>query len=225
MAAQEFFLPDPSGERLVNVCGVSNRAGAGLAVCKWPMNLVRVCVQGGLPGVDHDSFLAIFRKAVSLWTDAAQLDVEFIEDASRGHLVAKAGRPGRLDQFDGPGGVLAWCELPCGNTSPQTQLQMRFDPAEAWTDSELLFLTIVHEIGHGWGLPHSEFPGNIMQPFLNLSLRALGSHDFSQIIGRYGRRQTPPPVTPVPPTVPVPPSVPEGTLVLNGKRYHIIQAS
>jgi hypothetical protein len=218
-------VPPGAPEVLVNPCGVSNRAGAGLQVCKWPMHEVRICVEGDLPTVPHADFLAIFQAAVKWWSDIAQLDLAFVDSPSQANIYAKVGRAGPIDQFDGPQGVLAWCELPCGNVSPQSQLQMRFDPAEAWTDRTLMFLTIAHEIGHGFGLPHSQFKGNLMQPYLNLNLRELGADDRSGIWGRYGRRTTPPPAVP-PPSIPGGPSGPSGvgTLTLDGKTYRIVPA-
>jgi hypothetical protein len=212
-------------EQLVNVCGVSNRAGAGLQVCKWPMHVVRIFVEGELPGVPNDRFRSAFGRAVMFWTEIAQLDIEFLESPQGANIYAKAGRPGQIDQFDGPGGVLAWCELPCGSAGPQSQLQMRFDPAETWTQDALLVLTTAHEIGHGFGLPHSTFKGNLMQPYLNLNLRELGADDRSGIWGRYGRRTTPPPAVP-PPSIPGGPSGPSGvgTLTLDGKTYRIVPA-
>lgn len=224
-----FSLPpvDPAiPEVLVNPCGVSNRAGAGLQVCKWPMHDVRICVEGDLPTVPHADFQAIFQTAVQWWSDIAQLDLAFVDSPAQANIYAKVGRAGPADNFDGPQGVLAWCELPCGNASAQSQLQMRFDPAEAWTDRTLLFLTIAHEIGHGFGLPHSNLKGNLMQPYLNLNLRALGADDRAAIWGRYGRRSTPPPSpapsTPSSPSGPVHSDLPEFTL--NGVKYKIVRA-
>lgn len=117
-------------------------------------------------------------------------------------------------RLDGAMGVLADCQIPVGNVTPDTQLLMRLDDSEAWVISETpapnqidLYRVCLHELEHGHGLGHK--PANIAAPALiaptySRTLRNLQKADKDELVRRYGVAAT----TVVPPAVnpPVPPT-------------------
>ena len=99
---------------------------------------------------------------------------------------------GRRDQFDGPGGTLAWAQLPPGN-SFNGQLLCRFDEAETWVLNRnqrgvLLVNVACHEIGHLLGLRHSNVQTALMAPFYSPGVtKPQLKDDVTRIQRLYGR--------------------------------------
>jgi hypothetical protein len=120
---------------------------------------------------------------------------------------------GRQAGFDGPGGVLAWCEIPPGDDRP---LRLMFDRAEAWIRSAdvgtrgILFpLVGLHEMGHFWGMLHVSGELAVLNAIYNPNLKALTKADVKTLfaLGYAPAKNSPepPPQPPVtPPTTPVP---------------------
>lgn len=108
-------------------------------------------------------------------------------------------------KIDGPGSVLADHQLPLGN---DVQLLGRFDRGEFWSSSRPVppntvpfDTTFLHESCHGCGLPHTQVPNSLMNPFLNQSLTDLTAWEIEELKTRYGEPIAPP-SGPVPPTTP-----------------------
>merc|ERR1719244_263220 len=94
--------------------------------------------------------------------------------------------------FDGPGGTLAHAFYPVGDKTGN----LHMDNYEKWSGnlnpgSLNTFVTLVHEIGHNLGLPHSRSGQDIMAPFYR-SMREgdldLGSWETRAIQSLYGSR-------------------------------------
>ena len=103
--------------------------------------------------------------------------------------------------IDGPGKVLAETELPCGG---QKYVRMWFDVGENWSDAEF-FQVGAHEFGHAIGIGHApQGTPNLMQPFLDMSIKACGPWDLAEELKRYPKRVP----TPAPPAGPIPPAPP-----------------
>lgn len=183
--------------------------------CKW--NRLAVTWQASLllRQMSSQQAAAIFDTACRQWNAVCGIQLQPASPRAP-DIYAKHGS-GRADDFDGPGGVLAWSEMPCGNR--ERQLQQRYDDAENWTD-QFLLAVVCHEVGHAIGIPHIN-NGNLMAPYYNPSVTRPQAGDIAEAVRRYG----PPVANPVPPTTPgdpwPPPADGRGSLdvVIDGRRY------
>ncbi len=141
-------------------------------------------------------------------------------DLSKANILISAAR-GTRNQFDGPSGTLAWCELPCGNVS---QVRLMFDLDETWAKDSAsggiqYMLVCLHEGMHGLGLPHAPSgSSNVMAPVYSPRQTALGQWDITELQRRYGQPSAPSPV----PGVPADQVTSADLVVLNtktGKKY------
>lgn len=178
-------------------CGVTEKASGN--VCKWPTPDITYSITGFVPNMTQAEYLDAVRRAFDSWEAVCGLRADEVPGTA-GNLILQVGR-GRRNNFDGPSGVLAWCEIPCGNVR---QCQLRMDLDENWTDkvnSPGIFVDAVlsHEIGHGIGIYHIEGPQALMNPTYSRGVSRPMPADISQGQSRYGviRPRTPtPPVTP-----------------------------
>jgi hypothetical protein len=175
-------------------CGVSDDVLATMSA--WPMQCagkLTVCLNSsGLRGLDAAGFRSACEEGLLNCSAVSGLHVSRVEDKSQADIYVAAGtmRPG----------VLAWCEFPtnsCGN-----QVQCRFNSAVSWSH-DLFLDTLVHELGHGFGLPHTGDKRDIMFasiiPGRDLNGEYGPHYSIPQLVARYGER-------PVPdfPTLPIP---------------------
>ena len=197
-------------------CRVPDHLGAG-GDCRWPDPDVPFALVKLIPGVSEGDYLG-----AALWSAAeiakvCRANLHEITTAAAARILLSSRT------IDGPGGVLAEANLPCGNLR-QCGLWCdgsdRWDVAwQTWGDPIQsgripLRLVVLHEGLHAVGLPHTNQPGNVMNPSLQTSLRGLGLWDRAELIRRYGAV----PVSPPPPPPPVPPGdggggIPPGGLV------------
>ena len=96
--------------------------------------------------------------------------------------------------FDGPGNVLAWADMPYGKFDV---LETRFDARERWTHDPNAGSTWVyalsvwlHELGHLLGLGHSRNADDIMAAYYNPDVRELQSGDIQRIQRLYGHQSS-----------------------------------
>lgn len=133
-----------------------------------------------------------------------------------------------LARMDGPNGVLADCEIPMPNASPDnTQLKMRIDTGEVWRlfagsmNGAIDFQRVwLHEFLHGLGLGHK--PASIANPALiapmySPAIRNLQEADKGELVRRYGGRTTP--IEPQPAPVPVGGMQADVKITVNGETW------
>ena len=103
-------------------------------------------------------------KAFAMWENVSNLVFTRIDSAPADIEISFAkGEHGDGDPFDGEGRILAHAFL------PKDGGDMHVDDSEKWTMDEFngkdLLQTVVHELGHSFGLEHSDVSSSVMAPF------------------------------------------------------------
>lgn len=184
--------------RRKGACGVI--ATRSLEVCKWPHKTITYYENMALPGLTRNEVITGYDAAFSAISKVTNLTFTRVLSPNGANISAKAGR------IDGPYGTVGLSYLPCGASSTSTMNQT-YDSSEAW-DAEFFRLVALHEVLHAIGLDHTNIPGNIMNPVLDLNVTTFGRNDLEQIQLRYGATTPPTPSDPIP--------VPKKKLVLDG---------
>jgi hypothetical protein len=179
------------------ICGTPETVIA--AAAQWP----RGCMQlrlfanfADLGGMGRAEFIDAAKYSLRQCSKVSGLTIELTDNEREADLRLAAERM--------RGGILAYCYFPSGSCNEQ--LQTRFNSAVRWTP-ELFADTLTHELGHGFGLPHTNDRRDIMYPTIIDGREldaAFGPHySIPELVRRYGRPTTTPP-TPTPPTEPNP---------------------
>lgn len=155
-------------------------------LCKWPDGKIPYFVAAAFPGLTIDESYREFAAGVKPWADVANLQFIPVDSVAEARIVA------RIRRLDGPNGVLAQSELPCGGI---TQAKQDYDSSEAWNRSVMARLVVMHEVGHALGIGHIG-SGNVMAPTYNGTLSAPQAGDIAEIVKRYGRSTPTPGPTP-----------------------------
>jgi hypothetical protein len=155
----------------------------------------------------------VIRQAWNSWESVCGIRVKEVDTKGADIIIATGSS--RQEQFDGPGGTLAWAYLPNGR---DTQLQMKFDLSETWTvDSRqrgtLMLNVAAHEFGHLLGLDHSRVNGALMAPYYNAVVaKPQANDDIPRVVARYGE----PAAVPSVPTTPTSPAAGELLIKVRG---------
>ena len=180
-------------------------------LCRWPQARVTWGQAVALAQLDDAQVLGAFRAAWSAWAEVC--GVEPLEIPQAGppvimNVFAYSG-DGKTYGLDGPGGVLAWSQLPC-KVQADAKLRQVFDKAESWTLDQLVAVA-THEIGHALGLPHLG-PGTLMSPYYNPAVTKPTAADAAEAVKRYGPPKNPA-AGPSPPAAspPAEPTTPAGS--------------
>lgn len=163
----------------------------------------------------------IFAEALAEISACCDMSHEWTSDVGSANLQITSRR------LDGSSGVLADCQIPVGNVTPDTHLLMRFDDSEIWTNAEHpangqidIYRVFLHEALHGHGLGHK--PSNIadkalISPLYSTSIRNLQFGDKTELIRRYGwSKQQPAPTKPATPAAGKPVQV---VVIQDGKQW------
>lgn len=182
-------------------CNTPDVRAMGAHLCQWPRGHVLTWnFVGGIAGFSRAEVLATFSDAWKLWENVSGVRTKYDDDAN---IVITTRR------IDGPAGVLAEAQLPCGSIGPDSQLHVWFDRGDRWVNSANppsgqmdLFRVAVHEFGHSLGIGHetSSEPA-IMDPTVS-HIRTLQPWDIAEVQKRYGAKSDPAPPKPEPPDDP-----------------------
>lgn len=156
-----------------------DRADAGL--CRWPFSTILYFEDLAFDGLDRATIAATYDAAAAAWAAICGIAFVRVSDPDIADIVAHTG------PIDGPFGVLADSELPCG-ASASTTLSQLFDDAEPWSQEDLsiLLACITHELGHAIGLEHLPGVGALMDPVIHPGVSAPQSPDIAEARRRYG---------------------------------------
>ena len=194
-------------------CGLSDKLALKTEFAKWGQTNLTYYIQGR----DSDLAAVVWDELIELawkqWTDLTPLNITRTNSPSGANFILSTGSS-RADNFDGPGGVLAWAQLP-PNNNYRGQLVSKFDSGETWRKSlsdgnGILLLNVAcHEFGHLLGLDHSSISSALMAPFYNPSVtKPVQNDDITRIQSLYGA------VNPEPEVVPAPTNL---SATINGK--------
>lgn len=187
-------------------------------VCQWPMQRVTYFTQVTLPGVTGEQADEAFDRACRQWMQVCGISLARVPQPTMANICAQSGR-GRVCGLDGPGGTLAWSELPC-DAQPTSQMRQMFDEDEAW-NTNMAVAVICHELGHALGLPHLG-KGNLMAPYYDPNVTTPRDGDVAEMVVRYGRPSQPAAPVPAPPPAAVGPVDVSGTILINGQPFVLV---
>ena len=198
------------------------KASVLAAIAAWPDGVVTWTLVDEVAGLTYEQLQTACVWAGRQWNLTwGGVRFDYTDTARNARLLVGSRR------IDGPGSVLAECELPNGSR----QIRMWFDTGDDWTASftplqrQIILPDVTwHEWGHALGIDHAPAGSpNIMAPIYNPKTTKAGPWDLQQAKVRYPTLLIPvaPPVTPTIPTPTVPtnptnptPSIPGGIMGL-----------
>lgn len=184
-------------------CALPDVMHLNATLCKWPDGSIPYFVQDAFPGLTLDATWAAFDWALTLWAESARLVPKRAATAREARIVA------RVKRLDGPSGVLAQSQLPCGGIS---QAMQDYDSSESWDKTIMARLVIAHEVGHALGLDHAPGKGSLMSPYYDAAITKLQPWDVAEIQKRYGKPAFP---VPNPNPSPIPTPTPAGSISID----------
>ncbi len=108
------------------------------------------------------------REAAETWDSVSGLTLAEVTGSADIRIFWTVAEAGQGIHFDGPGGVLAYANLPSESLG-ESAGDVYFDDSENWVFDEPeslyeihLYTIAVHELGHALGLGHSSNPASIM---------------------------------------------------------------
>lgn len=151
---------------------------------KLRTNRPKVWFEGSPPGYTTAQWKALYFEWANKWSRVANVECSEAGSRASAHWIVTVIR------MDGRNGVLADATLP-----GPAQQQNRYDVSDT-TNPRQLGQTVLHEVGHLYGLVHLESspPPDVMEPSLNPALSEPQTTESKLMASMYG----PPAVAPVP---------------------------
>lgn len=179
-------------------CALPDVLPLGTSLCKWPDGAISYFVRDPLPGHTLDETWNVIQWGMAQWAAVAGVSPIRANTAAGARILVTVA------SLDGPAGVLADSQLPCGAIVQSLQ---RYDRSEAaWWKQPVAagvtnaHLVAMHELGHGAiGLEHAPGTGSVMSPVFDSRILKPQTWDINQAVLRYGLPTTPPPLPPVVP--------------------------
>jgi hypothetical protein len=171
----------------------------------WGTHKLTYCIKNRDRDLSANAWDDAIARALASWTAVCDLQFTRVNLVNSANFIFDIGS-GRGSNFDGPGGTLAWAQLP-PNGRYKGQLLCKHDAGETWTTSRnkrgiLLENVTCHEVGHLLGLTHSRSRGALMAPYYSPNVRnPQANDDISRIQRLYGKPKggtNPPPKPPSP---------------------------
>jgi hypothetical protein len=164
---------------------------------------------------------AEFRRAMAEWSKVAKITFQPGTNGSAPktmNFFFASGAHGDSYAFDGAGRVLAHTFYPSNPNPEPIAGDMHLDADENWNVGANidLFSVVLHEMGHGLGLGHSDNPNDVMYPYYKM-VSTLADGDKTAILSLYAAADgtaTSTPTTPTTPAAPTTPATPATPLTL-----------
>lgn len=166
------------------ICGLSIAQNLESGSSKWQHNDLSWQCVADLPGIERDVLRAAIQRAGEAWQRVCGIRW-FEGSGSQANILITT-------QSEGPGNILADCQMPFPGITPRHTLHLRIDIRDAWayadnppTDRVGLLQTLGHEIGHGLGIGHG-VQGAWMYASYNPRIITPQSWDIMEARARYG---------------------------------------
>jgi hypothetical protein len=175
------------------ICSLPDTMPLGTNVCKWPDVNITWDIVADIKGLSRGQVQEGITEALNRWSKVCGIKPVFTPGNPNARILV--GSRG----IDGPMGVLAESELPCGGVR---QCRQWYDNGEPWAmfngpgnANQIDFIRVsMHELGHALGMNHIG-AGNLLAPTYSQSIWTAQSGDIAEMVARYGQ---PTPVTPPP---------------------------
>lgn len=166
---------------------------------KLRTNRPKVWFEGTLPGWKLADWKALYFEWANKWSKVANVECSEAATRQEAHWIVVPAR------IDGTNGVLADAHLP----GPSQQVN-RYDVSDTARPTQL-GQTVLHEVGHLYGLVHLESspPPDVMEASLNPNLFEPQATESKLMASMYG-----PPKSPAPPPSPTAPGTLTATIRL-----------
>lgn len=171
---------------------------SAMGLSQWPDGAIPWAITDLVPSMNEAELRRACEWGFRQWAIVCNVKPQEVEVAGKARVLITCRK------IDGPGGVLAECELP---QPGMRYVRLWLDVGEQWS-SELpsiraIYLANVlwHEFGHALGMGHApDRSRNVMAPVYDPSVTVAGQWDIGQSQQRYGRPVTVPPPVPSTPT-------------------------
>lgn len=167
------------------------------ALSRWHTFDLTYCFINGTNQFTDPEEFEIVASAFAVWAAQTPLTFTPLNSCASADIEIswQAGDHNSIEDFDGPGGILAYATFP--NPFSPRKVFLRFDNDERWSNTgfqDVDLLTVaIHEIGHALGLGHSRDPRAIMYASYAGPRRALSADDIAGIQELYGENSNPEP--------------------------------
>jgi hypothetical protein len=164
------------------ICALPDVMAVGQSVCKWPDGEITWNIVADIKGLSRGQVQEGVTEALNRIKRVCGIRPQFTPGNPRARI--KIGSRG----IDGPMGVLAESELPCGGVQVCRQW---YDNGEPWgmfngAGSGIDFIRVAcHELSHALGLGHIG-AGNLNAPTYSRNIWEPQAGDIAELVARYG---------------------------------------
>jgi hypothetical protein len=167
------------------ICALPDVMPIGSSVCKWPDGEITWDITAEINGLSRGQVQEGVTEALNRWKRVCGIRPVFTPGNPNARITI--GSRG----IDGPMGVLAESELPCGNVR---RCRQWYDNGEPWgmfngsgANRLIDFIRVaMHELGHALGMGHIG-AGNLLAPTYSRNIWEAQAGDIAEMVARYGQ--------------------------------------